>query len=148
MRLGYFDEHSREYVITDPRHAGQVDQLTARASLRLVDHTGGRSSARMTPPSTVITKYIQQMPAQTSKARRLYCVSMHLIQDQYQLCLFSPFFVPSLDAFQRLNSGLVRQPASSLNSITCVHDATIFVPLDGPASCGVKSPISAVRRLG
>jgi cellobiose phosphorylase len=129
MRCGYFDEHSREYVITDPRTPVKwINYIGTRQFGGFVDHTGGALICKDDPTFNRITKYIQQMPASDFKGETLY-LRIH-ISEGYRL--FSPFFVPSLDPFQRFECrvglGYTRIISEFYDLRT---DATIFVPLGG-----------------
>src|SRR5512147_2276001 len=97
MRCGYFNEARREYVITDPRTPVKwINYIGTRQFGGFVDHTGGALICKDDPTFNRITKYIQQMPSSDFKGETLY-LRIHTANG-YRL--FSPFFVPTLDAFQ------------------------------------------------
>ena len=129
MRCGYFDEHSREYVITEPRTPVKwINYIGTRKFGGFVDHTGGALICKDDPTFNRITKYLQQMPASDFKGETLY-LRIHT-PEGYRV--FSPFFVPSLDTFQRFECrvglGYTRIISEFYNLRT---DVTIFVPLGG-----------------
>lgn len=130
MRCGYFDDEKREYVITDPRTP--VKWINYIGSLEFggfVDHTGGALICRRDPAFNRITKYISQMPASDFKGETLYI----RIRESQGWTLFSPFFVPGLDALDhfetRVGLGYTRI-SSRFQGVQA--DVLIFVPLDAP----------------
>jgi len=64
---GYFDEHSREYFITDPRTRSSGSITSARASLAACGPYRGALICKDDPTFNRITKYIHRCPPQTSK---------------------------------------------------------------------------------
>jgi len=101
MKFGYFDDPSREYVITDPRTP--VKWINYIGDLEFggyVDHTGGALLCRQDPALNRITKYITQTPSSDMKGETLY-LRLHE-KDGYKI--FSPFFVPTLDAYDRFET--------------------------------------------
>ena len=134
MRYGYFDEDNREYVITDPRTPVKwINYIGTRHFGGFVDHTGGALICKDDPTFNRITKYIQQMPSSDFKGETLY-LRIHTANGYN---LFSPFFVPTLDAYQRFECrvglGYMRLTSEFYGLQT---DATIFVPLGG--TCEVR----------
>jgi cellobiose phosphorylase len=129
MRYGYFDETNREYVITDPRTPVKwINYIGSRQFGGFIDHTGGALICKDDPTFNRITKYIQQMPSSDFKGETLY-LRIHSQEEYYS---FSPFFVPTLDPFQRfechIGLGYTRLITEFYNLRT---EATIFVPLNG-----------------
>jgi cellobiose phosphorylase len=127
MELGYFDDATREYVITDPRTPVKwINYIGTREFGGFVDHTGGTLLCKEDPTFNRITRYIQQLPASDFKGETLY-LRLHA-QGAYRV--FSPFFVPGLeplDRFEcRVGLGYTRIVSEFLGLRT---DATIFVPL-------------------
>ena len=129
MRYGYFDEIHREYVITEPRTPVKwINYIGTRQFGGFVDHTGGALICKDDPTFNRITKYIQQMPASDFKGETLY-LRIHTAGG-YRL--FSPFFVPTLDAYQsfecRVGLGYTRIVTEFYGLRT---EVSIFVPLHG-----------------
>jgi cellobiose phosphorylase len=128
MQYGYFDANNREYVITDPRTPVKwINYIGTRNFGGFVDHTGGALICKDDPTFNRITKYIQQMPSSDFKGETLY-LRIHTEED-YKI--FSPFYVPTLDAFQRFGCrvglGYTRIFSEMYGLRT---DVTIFVPLN------------------
>ena len=72
MKYGFFDEASREYVITNPRTPVKwINYIGKRAFGGFVDHTGGALICKDDPTHNRITKYIQQMPSSDFKGETL-----------------------------------------------------------------------------
>ena len=96
MRYGYFDDESREYVITNPKTPVKwINYVGTLAFGGIVDHTGGALICRGDPALNRITKYIPQLPSSEFKGETLY---LRFKQGSgYQV--FSPYFVPTLDAY-------------------------------------------------
>lgn len=128
MRCGYFDQSNREYVITDPRTPVKwINYIGTRQFGGFVDHTGGALICKDDPTFNRITKYIQQMPASEFKGETIY-LRIHTPEGFF---IFSPFFVPTLDSFQRFECrvglGYTRLITEFYNLLT---ETTIFVPLN------------------
>jgi cellobiose phosphorylase len=98
MKYGHFDDAHREYVITDPRTPVKwINYIGTLAFGGFVDHTGGAIICKSDPTFNRITKYIQQMPSSDFKGETLYL----RIKQKEGYRVFSPFFVPTLDLFDR-----------------------------------------------
>ena len=96
MKYGYFDDQSREYVITDPKTPVKwINYVGSLAFGGIVDHTGGALICRGDPALNRITKYIPQLPSSEFKGETLYLRFKH--GDRYRV--FSPYFVPTLDPY-------------------------------------------------
>jgi cellobiose phosphorylase len=128
MRYGYFDEPSREYVVTDPHTPVKwINYIGTRQFGGFVDHTGGALICKDDPTFNRITKYIQQMPSSDFKGETLY-LRIHL-ETGYRL--FSPFYVPTLDTIQRFECRVGLGYTRFISEFYDLHtDATIFVPLN------------------
>jgi cellobiose phosphorylase len=129
MQYGYFDDERREYVITDPRTPTKwINYLGTLAFGGFVDHTGGALICKGDPALNRITKYIQQMPASDFKGTRLYL----RLKAGGDYRVFSPYFVPTLDVFDRyechVGLGYTRIVSEFYNVRT---EAAIFVPPAG-----------------
>jgi cellobiose phosphorylase len=134
MRCGYFDEPNREYVITDPRTPVKwINYIGTRQFGGFVDHTGGALICKDDPTFNRITKYLQQMPASDFKGETLY-LRLHL-EGGYRV--FSPFFVPTLDPYQRFECRVGLGYTRLLSEFYGLRtEATLFVPLGG--SCELR----------
>lgn len=130
MRCGYFDDEHREYVITDARTP--VKWINYIGSLEFggfVDHTGGALICRRDPALNRITKYISQMPASDFKGETLYV----RIREAQGWTIFSPFFVPGLNALDLFETRVGLGYTRMLSCFRGVQtEVLIFVPLDAP----------------
>lgn len=129
MNCGYFDDRSREYVITDPRTPVKwINYIGTLAFGGLVDHTGGALLCKGDPALERITKYIPQLPNSEFKGETLYL----RLREGTGYRLFSPYFVPTLDPLERyechVGLGYTRI-ASEIYGIRT--DVAIFVPVGG-----------------
>jgi len=129
MQCGYFDRDHREYVITDPRTPVKwINYIGTRAFGGFVDHTGGALICKDDPTFNRITKYIQQMPASDFKGETMY-LRIHTAAG-YRI--FSPFFVPGLDGFDRFECHVGLGYTRILSEFYGLRtDVTIFVPPGG-----------------
>jgi len=144
MNYGYFDNPNREYVITDPRTPTKwINYIGTLQFGGFVDHTGGALICRNDPTFNRITKYIQQMLSSDFKGETLYLrVPLSQIgrgmsakypkgegQGQGKYRFFSPFFVPTLDKYDkyecRVGLGYTRIISEFYGIRT---EVTIFVP--------------------
>lgn len=126
MNYGYFDDPNREYVITNPRTPTKwINYIGTLQFGGFVDHTGGALICKQDPTFNRITKYIQQMPSSDFKGETLYL----RIKQGNSYKVFSPFFVPTLDAYDtyecRVGLGYTRILSEFYGIRT---EATIFVP--------------------
>src|SRR5690606_23842297 len=98
MQYGHFDDEKREYVITNPRTPVKwINYIGTLAFGGFVDHTGGALICKGDPTYNRITKYIPQLPASEFKGETLYL----RIKKGADWQIFSPFFVPGLDALDK-----------------------------------------------
>ena len=98
MNYGYFDDPNCEYVITDPHTPAKwINYIGTLQFGGFVDHTGGALICKQDPTFNRITKYIQQMPSSDFKGETLYL----RIEQTNGYKVFSPFFVPTLDAYDK-----------------------------------------------
>ena len=127
MKYGYFDDDKREYVITNPKTPVKwVNYVGTLAFGGIVDHTGGSIICKGDPALNRIVKYIPQLPASDFKGETLY-LRIKQADGSYQV--FSPFFVPTLDAYDKYEChvGLGYQRiVSEFYGIRT--EVTIFVP--------------------
>jgi cellobiose phosphorylase len=128
MQYGYFDDDAREYVITNPKTPVKwINYIGTLAFGGFVDHTGGALLCKGDPSLNRITRYIAQLPASEFKGETLYL----RVKNEEGYSLFSPYFVPTLDALDhyecRVGLGYTRIISSFKGIAT---DAVIFVPLD------------------
>ena len=134
MRFGYFNEKTREYVITDPKTPVKwINYIGTRQFGGFVDHTGGALICSDDPALNRITKYIQQMPSSDFKGETLYI----RLQRGDDYIIYSPFFVPvlkELDFYEcRVGLGYTRIISKFIGIRT---EVTIFVP--EKAKCEIR----------
>ncbi len=127
MEYGHFDDEAREYVITTPKTPVKwINYVGTLGFGGFVDHTGGLLICKGDPALNRITKYIPQLPNSQFKGHALYL--RYREGDAYKV--FSPFFVPTLDAYDeyRCHVGLgYTRIVSRIQGIRT--EATFFVPL-------------------
>jgi cellobiose phosphorylase len=126
MQYGYFDDAKREYVITNPKTPVKwINYIGTLAFGGFVDHTGGALICRGDPTYNRIIKYIPQLPASDFKGETLYL----RIRQEHGYKVFSPFFVPTLDVYDRyacyVGLGYTRIVSEFYGLRT---EVTIFVP--------------------
>ena len=127
MDYGYFNDQTREYIITNPcTPVKWINYVGTLAFGGFVDQTGGVLVCKGDPALNRITKYISQMPAADFKGSTLY---IRIKQDDGYL-VFSPFFVPTLDTYDlyecRVGLGYTRIVSEFYGLRT---EATFFIPL-------------------
>ena len=134
MNYGYFDDPNREYVITDPRTPTKwINYIGTLQFGGFVDHTGGALICKTDPTFNRITKYIQQMPSSDFKGETLYLrIHPHAEPDggprNYKV--FSPFFVPTLDVYDKYECRVGLGYTRILSEFHGVRtEVTIFVPI-------------------
>jgi cellobiose phosphorylase len=129
MEYGHFDDHNREYVITNARTPVKwINYIGTLAFGGFVDQTGGALLCKGDPALDRITKYIPQLPSSSFKGTTLYIRFRE--GDGYRV--FSPYYVPTLDNYDhyqcRVGLGYTRIISEFYHVRT---DVTIFVPLGG-----------------
>jgi cellobiose phosphorylase len=126
VNYGYFDDPNREYVITDPRTPTKwINYIGTLQFGGFVDHTGGALICKNDPTLNRITKYIQQMPSSDFKGETLYLRIKQ--KDGYKV--FSPFFVPTLDTYDRYECRVGLGYTCTLSEFHGIRtEVTIFVP--------------------
>ncbi|HYE81506.1 MAG TPA: glycosyl transferase [Clostridia bacterium] len=129
MQYGYFNDLSKEYIITNPKTP--VKWINYIGDLNFggfVDHTGGALICKGDPAINRITKYIPQLPASEFKGETLYV----RIKTKDAYTLFSPYFVPTLDQYQmyecHVGLGYMRIVSEFYDIRT---EVLIFVPIGG-----------------
>ena len=134
MNYGYFDDPNREYVITDPRTPTKwINYIGTLQFGGFVDHTGGALICKNDPTFNRITKYIQQTPASDFKGETLYLRIPSPSgrggggEGKYQV--FSPFFVPTLDDYDKYECRVGLNYTRILSEFHGIRsEVTIFVP--------------------
>jgi cellobiose phosphorylase len=126
MKYGYFDDRSREYVITTPKTPVKwVNYVGTMKFGGIVDHTGGSLLCKDDPALNRIVKYIPQLPSSEFKGETLYL----RLKEAGGYRVFSPFFVPTLDPYQRFEC---RVGLGYTRWVTEFHgvrsEITVFVP--------------------
>jgi cellobiose phosphorylase len=134
LRYGYFDDDTREYVITDPRTP--VKWINYVGSLEfggIVDHTGGSLICKGDPALNRITKYIHQLPDGAFKGETLYLRFKQ--EGGYEV--FSPYYVPTLDPYDLYECHVGLGYSRFMSQFYGVRtEATVFVPLG--QSCVIR----------
>ncbi len=126
MKYGYFDDEKREYIITNPKTPVKwTNYVGTLAFGGIVDHTGGSLICKGDPALNRIVKYIPQLPSSDFKGETLY---IRIKQDDgYKV--FSPFFVPTLDAYDKYECHVGLGYQRIVSEFYGVRtDVTIFVP--------------------
>lgn len=129
MQYGHFDDQNREYIITDPKTPTKwINYIGTLTFGGFVDHTGGALICKADPALNRITKYISQLPSSEFKGETLY---VRLKQsDGYKI--FSPFFVPTLDPYQRYECHVGLGYSRVISEFYGLRtQVTIFVPQTG-----------------
>jgi cellobiose phosphorylase len=127
MQYGYFDNASREYVITNPETPVKWINYVGELSFGgIVDHTGGSLICKGDPALNRMVKYIPQLPASDFKGETLY-VRFKDKNGKYQV--FSPYYVPTLDAYDRFECHIglgYSRWVTEFYGIRC--EITVFIP--------------------
>ena len=98
MQFGYFDDTHHEYIITTPQTPVKwINYIGTLDFGGFVDHTGGALICQGDPTFNRITKYLPQLPAADFKGETLYL----RIRQAAGWQVFSPFFTPTLDHYER-----------------------------------------------
>jgi cellobiose phosphorylase len=128
MKYGYFDDAAREYVITNPKTPVKwINYIGTLAFGGFVDHTGGALICKGDPSLNRITKYVQQMPSSDFKGETLYV----RIKDGNSYKVFSPFFVPTLDNYDKYECHVGLGYTRIISEFYGVRtECTIFIPVD------------------
>jgi len=133
MDYGYFDDSSKEYVITTPRTPTKwINYVGTLDFGGFVDSTGGGLLCKGDPALNRIVKYLAQMPASDFKGQTLYArfrPTCEVGASSESWRVFSPFYVPTLDPWEywecRVGLGYTR-------FVTRFHgldfDVRVFVP--------------------
>ncbi|HEY4159225.1 MAG TPA: hypothetical protein VGM29_14050, partial [Polyangiaceae bacterium] len=126
MKYGYFDDANREYVITNPKTPVKwINYVGTLGFGGFVDHTGGLLLCKGDPALNRITKYIPQLPGSQFKGQTLYLRTP--AGDGYQV--FSPFFVPTLDAYDKFECRVGLGYSKFLHEAYGIRtELVIFVP--------------------
>jgi cellobiose phosphorylase len=128
MKYGYFDDASREYVITNPKTPVKwINYIGTLAFGGFVDHTGGALLCKGDPSYNRITRYIAQLPSSEFKGETLYV----RLKEDTGYKVFSPFFVPTLDKHDRFECRVGLGYSRIISEYYGVRaEVTIFVPPD------------------
>jgi len=129
MKYGYFDDNSREYIITDPKTPVKwINYIGTLAFGGFVDHTGGALICKGDPSLNRITKYIQQMPSGEFKGETLY---IRIRESDNRYTIFSPFYVPTLGRYDRYECHVGLGYSRIVSEFYGIRtECTIFVPSD------------------
>jgi len=125
-QYGVFDDVHREYVITDPKTPVKwINYIGGLAFGGFVDQTGGALICKGDPAFNRITRYLAQMPNADFKGETLY-LRIHK-ENGYQV--FSPFFVPTLDPYDRYECHVGLGFTRIVSEFYGIRsEVTIFVP--------------------
>ena len=128
MSYGYFDDTHREYVMTNPKTPVKwINYIGALAFGGFVDQTGGALICRQDPALNRITRYITIQPASDFRGETLY---LRLRQSGGSYRVFSPFFVPTLDACDSYECHVGLGYTRIISEFHGLRtDVTIFVPM-------------------
>jgi cellobiose phosphorylase len=128
-RYGYFDDDRQEYVITNPRTPVKwINYVGTLGFGGFVDHTGGALICKGDPALNRITRYIALLPSSEFKGETLYVRFKR--GDGYQV--FSPYFVPTLDPYERFECHVGLGYSRWVTQFYGVHtEITVFVPPGG-----------------
>ena len=126
MNYGHFDDPNREYIITNPRTPAKwINYIGTLQFGGFVDHTGGAIICKADPTFNRITKYVQQMPSSDFKGETLYL----RIKQENGYKVFSPFFVPTLDAYDKYECHVGLGYTRIISEVYGIRtEVTIFVP--------------------
>jgi len=127
MNFGYFDDEKREYVITNPQTPVKwINYIGTLAFGGFIDQTGGMLVCRQDPALNRITKYLTQDPPSEFRASTLY-LRKPKTGGGYEV--FSPFFVPTMTAFDRFECHVGLGYTTFISEMQGVRtEATVFVP--------------------
>ncbi len=129
MNYGYFDDKNREYVIINPKTPVKwINYVGTLAFGGFIDHTGGSLLCKGDPATNRITKYIPQLPASDFKGETAYL----RIQQPNGYKVFSPYFIPTLDAYDLYECHIGLLYTRILSEFHGIRtEVTIFVPSKG-----------------
>ncbi|WP_417069556.1 GH36-type glycosyl hydrolase domain-containing protein [Niveibacterium terrae] len=127
MKYGYFDDEAREYVITNPRTPVKwINYVGGLAFGGFVDQTGGALICKGDPALNRILKYLPQAPASDFKGETLYLRT----HEAEGLRVFSPYFVPTLDALDRFECHVGLGYSRWISEFHGIRaEITVFVPI-------------------
>ena len=128
MKYGYFDDEKKEYVITNPKTPVKWINYVGTLSFGgIIDHTGGSIICKGDPALNRIVKYIPQLPSSDFKGETLYI----RIKEKNGYKVFSPFFVPTLDKYDKYESRVGLGYQRLISEFYGIRtEVTIFVPKD------------------
>ncbi|MTI56996.1 GH36-type glycosyl hydrolase domain-containing protein [Geosporobacter ferrireducens] len=134
MSFGYFDDAQKVYVITDPRTpATWINYIGTIGFGGFVDQTGGALICKGDPALNRIIKYIPQLPNGDFKGETLYIRIK--VPSGYKV--FSPFYVPTLDNYDRYECRVGLGYMKILSEFYGIRtEAVIFVPMN--QSCEIR----------
>jgi len=127
MNYGYFDDARREYVITNPKTPVKwINYIGGLNFGGFVDQTGGSLICKGDPALNRIVKYLPQAPASDFKGETLY---LRFKQTDGSYKIFSPFFVPTLDPYDRYECHVGLGYSIYISEFYGIRtEVTVFVP--------------------
>lgn len=128
MKYGYFNDSTREYVITNPKTPVKwINYIGSIEFGGFVDHTGGALICKGDPALNRIIKYIPQLPASDFKGETLYV----RLKEKNGYTIFSPYFVPTLDQYDLYECHVGLGYTRIISEFYDIRiEVTIFVPID------------------
>jgi cellobiose phosphorylase len=97
MKYGYFNDQTKEYIITNPKTPVKwINYIGGLSFGGLIDQTGGSLICKGDPAVNRIIKYIPQLPASSFNGETAY-IRLHT-KKGYRL--ISPFYTPTLSHYQ------------------------------------------------
>ncbi|WP_078555576.1 GH36-type glycosyl hydrolase domain-containing protein [Bacillus alkalicellulosilyticus] len=130
MKYGYFNDATREYVITNPKTPTKWINYVGNLKFGgFVDQTGGSLICKGDPALNRIVKYLPQLPSYEFNGETTYI----RIKENGGYQSFSPYFVPTLDNYDlyecRVGLGYSKY-VSEIHGIRT--EITVFVPENEP----------------
>ncbi|ADU30588.1 GH36-type glycosyl hydrolase domain-containing protein [Evansella cellulosilytica] len=130
MKYGYFNDETREYVITNPKTPTKWINYVGNLKFGgFVDQTGGSLICKGDPALNRIVKYLPQLPSYEFNGETTYI----RVKENDSYNIFSPYYVPTLDKYDlyecRVGLGYSKY-ISEINGIRT--EITVFVPENDP----------------
>ena len=130
MKLGYFDNDRREYVITSPfTPARWINYLGTLEFGGYVDNTGGGVICKGDAALNRITKYVVQLPASAMNGETCYV----RVKNGAAYDLFTPFYTPALTPLDRYECRVgLSYSRFTAECLGLRVEVTVFVPEKDP----------------
>lgn len=133
MEYGYFDDSSREYVITNPKTPVKwINYVGALSFGGFIDHTGGSQLCKGDPALNRITKYIPQMPASDFRGETAYARVRSPGSNAASARVVSPYWVPCMGPYDRFECRVGMYYSRWITEMAGLRfDILAFVPRGG-----------------